>query len=114
MGKNIKIKKENTYSGLKNIRIKKEKIKLDKSDLEWQEDEQYNLEERIINLKKDQIAALLGGLVVLKFLNKDIKKIVEEIKHEKHESINLSTLLTEADSKENLIWWVNYFENYNK
>ena len=40
MGKNIKIKKENTYSGLKNIRIKKEKIKLDKSDLEWQEDEQ--------------------------------------------------------------------------
>lgn len=82
-------------------------------ELTWSDQTREEIESRIINLRADQIGALLN-LVGLQFHHEDIKEIAEEIKQEQLRSGHLITLITEADSKKNLLWWVEYFEEANK
>ena len=37
-------------------------------------------------------------------------KVIEEIREEQEGSMNLDTLLTEADSKNNLLYWLSQLE----
>ena len=89
--------------------------KLPNSDLQWTDKESKEIETRILRLRNDQIAALLY-LVDIKFAKRDLEDVVLEIKKNKHDSSHLGILIAEADSKENLLWWVKYFieANHNK
>lgn len=80
-------------------------------ELQWGKKEELNLESRILALRDDQIAALLN-LVGLKFNRDNIEHVVSEIRENGHKSGHLPILISEADSKENLLWWVDYFEKY--
>lgn len=80
-------------------------------ELKWNEKEKSEIISRISALKDDQIGALLG-LVGPKFHNEDIEDIVKEFRTKGAQSGNLDTFLTEASSKEDLLWWLNYFEKY--
>lgn len=82
-------------------------------ELEWDENERKEVEKRILNLRDDQLAALLN-LVGLGFSLNDIEEVVEEIKTNKHESGHLPILIEEAESKEVLLWWVEFFEKHNR
>ncbi len=95
------------------ININIEDDELSSPELEWEDDVRSEIERRIINLKFDQIASLLQ-IVGLGFKREDIKEIVEDIKQEESNSIHLDILMTEADTKEKLLWWIRFFENYNK
>lgn len=83
-----------------------------KRELKWNAKEEFELESRILNLRNDQIASLFY-LVDIKFSKDDIEEVVREIKENKHGSGHLSILIYEANSKENLLWWINYFEKEN-
>jgi hypothetical protein len=78
-------------------------------ELNWTKKEKKELYKRILNLKKDQIAALLN-LSGLNFNLNDIEKIVEEILEDREKSAHLDILISEAKSKELLLWWINFFE----
>ncbi|OGZ35967.1 MAG: hypothetical protein A3D38_00610 [Candidatus Portnoybacteria bacterium RIFCSPHIGHO2_02_FULL_40_23] len=95
------------------IKIRKinEKFKT-RGELKWNNKEELKLESRIVRLRNDQIGALLN-LVGLNFAKEDIEEVVRDIREDKHESGHLSILIYEADSKENLLWWINYFEKEN-
>jgi hypothetical protein len=80
-----------------------------KYELYWTKKEKNELCTRILNLRKDQIAALLN-LTGLNFNLNDIEKVVEEILKNKEKSGHLDILLSEAKSKEILLWWINFFE----
>jgi len=80
-------------------------------DLKWREKERSEIVSRISTLRDDQVGALIG-LVGSKFANKDIEDIVKEFRAEGNQSINLDVFLTEATSKEDLLWWVSYFEKH--
>ncbi|MFH0906964.1 MAG: hypothetical protein V1829_01800, partial [bacterium] len=75
--------------------------------------ERQELESRILSLRNDQIATLLN-LVGLKFSRNDIEDVVKDITENKQCSGHLITLTDEADSKENLLWWISYFEKTNR
>lgn len=83
------------------------------SELKWNRKDEINIKKRILNLKADQITSL-PFLVKIIFDKDNLKSTVNEILKNKIHSVNLETIICEADSKENLIWWVNYFENFNK
>jgi len=89
------------------IRVYRNKIK--NQELDWTEKELNNLSNRILKLRDDQIGALLN-LTGLNFNFEDIKKVVEEIKDNGVQSSHLDILILEANSKEELLWWLNYFE----
>jgi hypothetical protein len=95
------------------IKIKKKKGPRGVYSLSWTDEEKTKLESRILNLRKDQIAALLN-LVGLDFSKDDIKEVVKDIIENKQNSGHLSILTDEADSKENLLWWIDYFESANE
>ncbi len=99
----------NGYPTNPKIKVKISRVKF-KKELGWTKNKRRQLESRILNLRDDQIAALFY-LVNIIFDKNDIKKIIKEIKKYKHESINLGTLLSEANSKKNLLWWLSYFES---
>lgn len=82
-------------------------------ELQWNNLERVDLENRILNLRDDQIAALLN-LVGLDFHLCDIKDVVIEIRKNTNNAIHLDILLTEAHSKERLLWWIKYFEENNE
>lgn len=82
-------------------------------ELQWSEKEKVELEKRILNLRKDQLGALLN-LVGLNFSLSDIEEIVEDIKKNEQSSGHLSILVSEANSKNDLLWWICYFEKYSK
>jgi len=81
-------------------------------DIVWDDKERESVENRILNLKRDQIAALLN-LAGLNFATKDIEIIVNEILEQQHSSDHLDLLMTENKSKENLLWWIVFFEKHN-
>ncbi|KKQ91565.1 MAG: hypothetical protein UT16_C0012G0011 [Candidatus Azambacteria bacterium GW2011_GWA2_39_10] len=83
------------------------------SEIEWDKKEQEEIETRILNLRDDQIAALMN-LAGLNFKPSDIPNVVSEIKKNGKNSGHLEIIISEADSKENLLWWLGYFENSNK
>ena len=80
-----------------------------RTDLQWRREEKRRLGSRILNLRDDQIAALFPAVGVT-FSPRDIEKVVSEIRKNGHDAIHLATLLAEANSKANLLWWVGYFE----
>jgi hypothetical protein len=71
------------------------------------------MEKRILNLRDDQIMALFY-LVKIEFAKKDFKEILTEIRTNREDSQHLGILLDEADSAENLLWWICLFEKANK
>jgi predicted methyltransferase MtxX (methanogen marker protein 4) len=78
----------------------------------WNKEEKKKTEEQILALRDDQIGALLN-LVGLNFSKNDIENVVAEIKEHGSQSGHLPILMEEATSKENLLWWIAYFEKYN-
>lgn len=82
-------------------------------ELKWGEKERRELENKILNLRNDQITALFY-LVEVPFPKDDIGEVVEEIRKYDRDSAYLNTLLSEADFRENLIWWVDFFKKSNK
>ena len=81
-------------------------------ELRWEEKERAEIVSRMLALRDDQIVALVG-LVGPKFAKKDIEPIVKEFRAE-GDSGDIETFLTEATSKEDLLWWLNYFERANQ
>lgn len=79
-------------------------------ELKWDDRERVKLETRILKLDDDQLVALFG-LVGIYFAKKYIKNVLVEIRECKRESIHLDTLLSEANSKKNLIRWLDFFES---
>ena len=80
--------------------------------LDWTDEERKELEEKILNLRDDQIAAL--ATIVVGFKRKDIKNVVKDIQEHKPGSGHLCMVTDEASSKEELLWWVDYFTRVNK
>ena len=95
------------------ISIKKSKLSNCKGDLRWSDKERTELESKILRLRKDQIAALFY-CVGIKFSKDDIEKVVSDIINNKQKSGHLGILTDEASSKEDLLWWISYFESANK
>ncbi len=81
-------------------------------ELEWTKEEEENLIKRILNLRDDQIASLLN-LVGLNFSLSHIDDVVKDIRDNGAFSGHLPILIYEANSKENLLWWIDYFEKAN-
>jgi len=81
-------------------------------ELEWTTEEEKDLMRRILNLRDDQIASLLN-LVGLNFSLSDIENVVKDIRENSERSAHLPILIHEANSKENLLWWLDYFERAN-
>lgn len=71
--------------------------------------EYFNIRERIKNLRVDQICAL-ADLVGVKFNREELEKIAKLIKET--DSVNLDTIITEAKSIKDLLFWVEIFEKY--
>lgn len=86
---------------------------LDRGELNWTEKEAKEIRERIINLRPDQIGALTY-LIKVEFSKEIINSVVSEIKENGHNSVNIDPIVYEADSRENLLWWIDYFEKENK
>ena len=82
------------------------------TDLQWDEEERLAVESRILDLRPDQIGALLE-LTQLGFSKERIENVVAEILEQGREGIHIYVLMDEADSKENLLWWLDYFERAN-
>ena len=97
----------------KEVKITVSQEKVSDTDLKWDEKEREKIEERILNLRYDQVAAL-PQIVGPAFSREDIGGVVEEIREHGHDSINLSALMTEAESKESLLWWVEFFEKHDR
>ncbi len=113
MVKKIEIKKLNKKNPSKlELNIHKIHIVNSIKELEWKDSEKGKLGKRILTLRKDQLGALFY-LVKIIFSKTNITHIVEEMIKYKSNSIYLDILLCEADSKENLLWWVKFFEKYN-
>ena len=74
--------------------------------------EYADIAKRILALRDDQIGA--PAHILVKFSIKDIPNIVLGIREFKEGDINLDVMLTEADSKEQIEWWINYFERENR
>ena len=75
----------------------------------WDQKERKMLEGRILKLRDDQLGALAkicGG-----FADKDIPAVVKDIREFAAHSGHLPIILEEAESKENILWWVGYFEH---
>ncbi len=79
------------------------------SGLSWSSNEYSELARRVVTLREDQIAGLLLA-VGIRFRNEDIPEVVQDIKTEGGNAIHFRVLADEADSKDNLLWWLNYFE----
>ena len=68
---------------------------------------------RILRLRNEQIGALLN-LAGLDFNTQDINDVVVEIRTNGLKSGHLPILLSEAKSKDALLWWISFFEEHNK
>lgn len=80
-------------------------------EFNWQENEVDSLKNRILNLRPDQVAALLN-LSGLNFATKDIENVLKEIFENKNQSGHLEILIYEAESKEDLLFCINFFEKH--
>ncbi|MBI2010799.1 MAG: hypothetical protein HYS89_00985 [Candidatus Colwellbacteria bacterium] len=82
-------------------------------ELQWEEKERAEIVSRMLALRDDQIGALIG-LAGPGFYKEDIEDIVKEFRAEGEQAGNLEIFLTEATSKEDLLWWLDYFERANR
>jgi len=76
--------------------------------LEWDLEEKEELSKRILRLSNLQIEKLFKKAGIKYMVPMD--KVIEEIREEQEGSMNLDTLLTEADSKNNLLYWLSQLE----
>ena len=76
--------------------------------LEWDLEEKEELSKRILRLSNLQIEKLFKKAGIKYMVPMD--KVIEEIREEQEGSMNLDTLLTEADSKNNLLYWLTELE----
>lgn len=77
---------------------------------EWEnEEEKYEVGQRILKLNDSQIAELFEKVGIS--WDAPMEGVIKEIRSRKKESVHLDILLTEADSKNNLIKWLSLFEN---
>lgn len=74
----------------------------------WDLKEREELLKRILKLKNSQIEKLFAKVGIKYMVPMD--KIIEEIREEQEDSINLDTLLSEAESKESLLYWLSKLE----
>ena len=81
----------------------------EENETQWKPDERRDVESRILCLRLDQIGALLN-LCGLKFKPSDIPGVVDEVISNGHRSIHLDILMSETKSKDDLLWWLEYFE----
>jgi len=81
-------------------------------DLEWTDEERRGLEEKILSLRDDQLAAL--ACLMVGFSKEDVEDVVRDIKEKKQGSGHLCILTDEAKSKEELLWWIDYFTKANQ
>lgn len=95
------------------MEIKRNYFYMDKRELKWEDSEIKEIRERILNLRPDQIGAL-PFLVGVKFNFNELDEVVSEIKSNGQNSVNIDAIIYEAESKEKLLWWLNYFERENK
>ncbi len=82
-------------------------------ELNWTEKEIKDIGLRVVNLRQDQIAALIIVCGV-EFNRDDIENVVMDIKTNKEKSGHLEIVIYEAESKEKFLWWLEFFEKYNK
>jgi len=74
--------------------------------------EEKNLMQRIKNLRIDQIAALIE-LVGIHFNKQVLEKVAKKIKNsEVDDTEYVDIIIEEAKSKEDLKFWLNFFEKY--
>jgi len=81
------------------------------SDLRWAEREQSALTKKVLRLRDDQIISLFPILGIT-FDRNDISAVVREVRKNRGESIHIDTLFSEANSKEILRWWINFFSRH--
>ena len=82
-------------------------------ELNWSEKEIKEIGSRIMGLREDQIAALIT-ISGVEFDFKDIENVVADIKTNKEKSGHLEIVICEADTKESLLWWLEFFEKHSK
>lgn len=70
------------------------------------------IEKDIFSLSYDQLVAL-PFLVGVIFNKSDIEEVVNDIKDNGLDSVHLSIILSEAKSKDDVIWWIDFFKKYN-
>lgn len=76
--------------------------------LKWDLEKKEELSKRILKLSNLQIEKLFKK-VGIKYMV-PVDKVIEEIREEQEGSMNLDILLTEADSKDNLLFWIAQLE----
>ncbi len=134
MGK-IRVDKLNNNFYQKKTRIKTKIIRLSKPgesrtvDLDWTDKEFTAVAKRVLGLRYDQLVAFMSlvgvefgppgeekkNVWVERFARNDRREdVAEEIKKNKLESAYLPIVIYEAGSKENLLWWLEFFEKANK
>jgi isopropylmalate/homocitrate/citramalate synthase len=76
--------------------------------------EEIDLMRRIKNLRIDQIAALIE-LVGIHFDKQDLEDVAKRIKNSEEDDTDyVDIIIDEASSREELEFWLNFFEKYNK
>ena len=80
--------------------------------LKWNNKQFHNLSNRILKLNRDQIAELFGKVNIKWYV--PMEEILAEILSEKELSQNLDILLSEANSKKNLLKWIKHYEKINR
>ncbi len=56
----------------------------------------------------------LSWLVGVRFRKDDFEDVIKEIRVHKEDSQHLGIIIDEANSEENLLWWISFFERANK
>ena len=79
-----------------------------RKELQWDKKEETRLCSRILKLYDDQIGAIAH--IVAGFDRKDIQDVVADIRRHREGSGHLPIIIFEAKSKEDLLWWIDYFE----
>ena len=101
------------------MEIKIRKIRLPRKgeprtgDLDWTDEEFASIVKKVLKLRNDQLVAFMS-LVGVEFDENNREDVVEEINSNNLESAYLPIIVYEADSKENLLWWLDFFEKANK
>jgi len=86
--------------------------RIERYKLDWSDEEAAEAGERILKLKDDQIVALCS-LVGVIFKPEHREEVLMDIREGGWHSGHLPIVVYEADSKENLIWWLEFFEKHN-
>jgi predicted methyltransferase MtxX (methanogen marker protein 4) len=94
-------------------KINNNPIKMNVYELNWARKEVEEIGSRITKLRVDQIAALMT-LSGVKFNFKDIENVAKEIKENGMQSGHLEIVIYESSSKENLLWWLEFFGKHNQ